>query len=1172
MARIGKSQGFTAVKAEGPILPPSFLFDTVAALKAKHQDGSDYGLTKSLSLRDEMARYWSMARDLYEEGTERRKRSGHDGLGPGEKQWPVPLLKAVLGFDDLAPAQPVEREGRFFPLTHRACEDTVPMLLVARAYDLDKADRKFGLEGRRQAPHGAMQEFLNADDSCLWGVVSNGSALRLLRDNVSLTRPAYIEADLDTMFREDLYSDFAAFWLTAHESRLRPAGGKPSGCVLETWRTRAHEEGERAREHMRDGVTEALRRLGNGFLRHQANKELRARLAEGDLRPDQYYEQLLRLVYRFLFLFTTEERNLLHAPGAGQEARRVYREGYSLARLRDRALQRRHYDQHGDLWAGLLISFAVLRRGEPGLGLPALGGLFGEEHCPDLDSAMIENRHLLEAIRHLSYFRREQALTRINYRDMGTEELGSVYESLLEYHPAVDVDATPWRFGFVGDESDQEGRGFARKLTGSYYTPAVLVNELIRSALDPVLKKAIEEEDSDPRQAILKLKVIDPACGSGHFLLAAARRMAAELARLEAGDDSPDESALRRALRDVVQNCIYGVDRNPLAVELCRTALWIEAVEPGRPLTFLDPHVQLGNSLVGVLRPDVMGDRVPDQAYTALTGDDPEICLALRKRNRQKDASVQGDLFDEDSLVDMAVGQADFDELPEDTIADVTRKRRAWEDARNETRRAREELRANLFAGAFFAEKTQETANTVPLKEDFNRLSKDMVMRPGVVDFASRLASRHRFFHWHTSFAEVMVLGGFDVVLGNPPWERIKLQEKEFFSSRSPKIATAPNKAARGLLISALAREGATPAERMWHGQFLNAKREAESAGRFMRGSGRFPLTSHGDINTYAVFAETCLQLLNPTGRAGIIVQTGIATDNATQAFFRHITEERRLAGLWDFENREGIFRDVHRSTKFCLLTLGSNIPSASYVFFATSTEHLREQWRIFELTREDISLLNPNTKTASIFRSKTDAELTKKIYSRVPVLVDESKGQAGNPWGIRFATMFHMSNDSVLFRTWSQLEADGAERRGANWVDNSGEVWIPLMEAKLIHQFDHRWATYEPDGETSRLVTEAEKMDSEYQAMPRYWVPESIVAEKFDTNQTGRQGDRETGRQGDRETGRQKPLYHKRYIAVRLIVRTTDARTTLSSIAPCFGLGNSGAVVSLTDGHWRCG
>lgn len=238
----------------------------------------------------------------------------------------------------------------------------------------------------------------------------------------------------------------------------------------------------------------------------------------------------------------------------------------------------------------ITITFQALARGASPLGLPALGGLFSSEQCPELDGASLTNARLLSAIHALAFFGIEGALQRVNYRDMGTEELGSVYESLLELHPVVEVATRPWTFGFVGDDGGNGAKGNERKLSGSYYTPDTLVQELLRSALDPVIESTIRENPQDPRRALLHLKIVDPACGSGHFLLGAARHMADALARLETDSDLPDEALRRQVLREVVRRCIYGVDRNPLSVELCKTALWIETIEPGKPLSSRRSH------------------------------------------------------------------------------------------------------------------------------------------------------------------------------------------------------------------------------------------------------------------------------------------------------------------------------------------------------------------------------------------------------------------------------------------------------------------------------------------------------------------------------------------------------------------------------------------------------
>jgi hypothetical protein len=542
MARSQKDYGFTAIRVEGGLLPPEYL-QTINALSAKQQTNTDYGLTRSLNLKDEIGRYWRMATDLWSDYQERRQRTDLDPIQVTVETWLRPLFEHILGYHDIASCGPVTIGERRFPIGRKACGGTVPLILTGHRFDLDQADLRFGDEGRRRPPYGLLQEFLNADDSCLWGVVSNGNRIRLARDNPSLTRPAFIEADFERMFEEQLFADFAAFWLMFHISRLIPQDSSLTSCILEAWRTESIVTGERAREKLREGVTVALRQLGTGFLEHPANDLLRKALSHGEFMETDYHQELLRLVYRLLFLFTVEDRALLFHPKASEDAQRLYTEGYSLSRLRERALKRRHYDRHSDLWDGLRIVFTGLARGAEPLGLPALGGLFASDLCPHLDACAITNDRFLQAIRALAFFESDKTLARVNYRDMGTEELGSVYESLLELHPAVS--ASPWRFGFIGDGQADNARGSERKTTGSYYTPPVLVNELIKSALVPVIEQTLRNHPDRPKEALLDLNVVDPASGSGHFLLAAARRLAAEIARLDAGPDTPSE-ALRQ--------------------------------------------------------------------------------------------------------------------------------------------------------------------------------------------------------------------------------------------------------------------------------------------------------------------------------------------------------------------------------------------------------------------------------------------------------------------------------------------------------------------------------------------------------------------------------------------------------------------------------------------------
>ena len=1158
-----RTSGFTALKVEGGILPPEFL-QSVAALQAPCQAGADYGLSKSLAIKEELARYWRIANDLHGRYLERRRRT--DLRAPQVvKEWFIPFLRSVLGYDDLAAADAVHAGGRVFRLTHRACKGAVPLLLMTHDSDLDKADPRFGQDGRRQAPHGLMQEYLNAEDAALWGMVANGSRLRVLRDNPSLTRPSYIEVDLDLVFAEELYPDFAALWLTAHSSRLRPIDDKPSSCIIESWRAKAHATGERVRENLREGVTASLRQLGSGFLRHPANARLHQALETGSLSPERYFQQLLRLVYRLLFLFTAEERNLLHAPEATSEQRAVFAGGYALSRLRQRAQRRRHYDRNRDLWQGLQVTFGALAKGAPGLGLSPLGGLFRDDQCPDLDAAAIANEPLLEAVHTLAFFRSGNSLVRVNYRDMDTEEFGSVYESLLELRPLINVDTLPWTFTFTGDRTGEQSTGSERKLTGSYYTPPSLVNELVKSTLDPVIDQATSARPADPRAAILDLRVVDPACGSGHFLLAAARRLAAELARIEAGAATSDEATRQQALREVVQHCIYGVDRNPLAVELCRTALWMETVEPGKPLTFLDSHILQGDSLVGILDPGIMVNGIPDAAYKPLTGDDKAVCSDLRKRNRRP---VQRGLFDQDAVQEVAVASLDLDAMPEDTLDDVERKRATYEAASHDYARTREALRADLFVGAYFAPRTQTTLELVPHTQDLHRLGGQTPQRRGVKKLVRELAGRHNFLHWHLAFAGIMQDGGFDAVVGNPPWERLKLQQQEFFATRSPEIATAPNKAARERLIRRLHRDDAAPAERALYLEFQSEKRRAEAASQFARSGGRFPLTGVGDLNTYAVFAETFLQLTNPRGRAGLIVPTGVATDHTTRAFFDHVVTRQRLVSLFDFENREALFASVHRSYKFCLLTLSGRenpVPEAEFAFFLHQAEQLKEAGRRFTLSAEDFSLFNPNTRTCPIFRTRRDMDIARKMYRRASVFWKEANcSQAEeNPWGVKFFTIFHMSNDSGLFRTRQQMEDEGWTLNGNVFV-RGGKRYLPLYEAKLFHQYDHRFATFDGVSDRdirkgkARPMTVDEKSDPTTVVIPRYWVPEEEVAKRLDISE------KSTQLPTAQHSSIRRSLRTGSQFAFRDVTNATNERTGVGSVIPLFAVGHTATIVTL--------
>ncbi|MEZ5629349.1 MAG: N-6 DNA methylase [Burkholderiaceae bacterium] len=1145
---------YTAIRIEGGLIPAEELtrLTTLESPEKTEQTEAHYQIPKGLKLRDEIARNFKIAQNLWADFNALRQLKDAEPHRTTVNEFLLPLLRQTLGYTDLATAPAVQASNSHhhsYQIGHAAQGGRMPVVLAGHDQPLDQAAERFGDTNpdtgrtRKRSPYMLAQEALNASDTSLWAVVSNGLKLRILRDNPSLTRPAYVEVDLEAIFTEELYADFTAFWLLTHSSRFgKPANdgaAVPADCPWERWRNAGQQTGVTARMNLRYQVADALRSLGTGFLSHPANTALRDQLQDPETSShtrQAFFEQLLSLVYRFIFLATVEDRSdaatgrsLIFTPEATDAEQQRYWAGYSLTWLRERALRRSSHDTHSDLWQALSITFDGLATGQPALGLPALGGLFAAEQCLLLASAQLDNRHLLAAVFQLGYFRQPTGLTRVNYRDMGAEELGSVYESLLELVPDLQHLSQPHaaRLAFVGDEDDLNSesstKGNTRKLTGSYYTPDSLVQELIKSALEPVLAQTIASHPADPVGAVLQLTVCDPACGSGHFLLAAARRMADEVAKLraQANGGAPSPADYRHALRDVVSHCIYGVDKNPMAIALAKTALWLEAYTPDRPLTFIDHHLQVGDALLGVLDPKILENGIPDAAYAVLSGDDKAVASELKKRNKLDLKSwkqvVANDLFAATSLAQDADA---VEHLADDSLASIAAKRSAWAKATEAAQHSALAHLADAYVAAFLAPKVPEGAQRIPLSGYLWGLlhpNATQADRQSTAEAAATLCHTHSVFHWWLAFPQVAAKGGFSVMLGNPPWERIKLQEEEFFATRSPLVAVAKNKAERakriellrqGLLLHTLypdveAAEGLSPpnrAEMKLYEDFIAARRGAEAASLYAHDSGRYPLTGVGDVNTYALFAESLFQLTAPQGRAGFIVPTGIATDDSTKLYFEAVTQTKRLAALYSFENEEFVFPAVHHAMKFCLVVTGgsqANLEQAEFVHFARQVSYLSDEARRFKLTPHEFRLINPNTRTCPVFRSQRDAELTKKLYRAAPVLIREAvvEGEGKetvvrepeqNPWGIRLSAMFHMSNDSHLFAD-QPAEADSLAQR------------LPLYEPKLIHQFDHRWATYvdnpdKPNGLDTDDVCLAQKADPGFTVRPRYWVGEREV------------------------------------------------------------------------------
>jgi len=1102
---------FAGLEIVGALLTPDIVA-RIAAFEANDQTVEAYDIPLGLKLRDEIARYYRIGEALWSRFETSRGQSE-----AASERFVLDLLRQCFGFDSLEP-QSITRIGdREFPVRHAARGGRVPIVIApapaegARRSGVDDSLAQFGDSSRRRSATLLLQEYLNAREDAAWGLVSDGVTLRVMRDNISLTRPAWIEANLSKIFSEGLFPDFSGLWLLIHQSRFGHADSAVSDCALERWRERGRTDGVAARDKLRQGVEAALLELGQGFIENPANGALRKALTDGALSGHAYFEQLLRVIYRLIFIFAAEDRGLLHPAGTSDQARRVYAEGYSLARLRERSMRRTAWDRHGDTWEGLKATFGALMRGQEQLGLPALGGLFAHGVLPNLENARIENRRLLAAIWRLAWLRPEgQPLTRVNWRDMETEELGSVYESLLELEPRASADTRAFEFA-EGDES----RGNARKTSGSYYTPDALVKLLLDSTLEPVLNAAEARNTGDPVAEILKLSIIDPACGSGHFLLGAARRAAARIAK-HRSPGAPSQDEFQHALREVVSHCIYGVDRNPMAVELCKVALWIEALEPGKPLTFLDSRIRCGDSLIGVFDYETLRRGIPDEAYKPLTGDDKETASGYARHNRQQRegkgaTGFLADLKPPATLIDASRALID---MPEDSLEEIAAKRAAFERLHTGSSWFNLKAACDCYISAFFVLKNGGVPNSddlakpsIPLTDHVWSAARGQMIYSLLVGITDKAASDARAFHWPNEFPHIFSRGGFDVVVGNPPWERIKLQEQEFFASRSPDIAQARNKAAREKLIARLEKaEAGTPEARLL-ADFQTAKHAAEAASEFARTSGRYPLTGTGDVNTYALFAEHFARLVRPEGRSGVIVPTGIATDSSTSAFFADLIARKQLVRLIDFENRERLFPAVDSRMKFCILAVGA-AETAAFAFFITNVAQLDDAERKFTLTADEIASISPNTLTAPLFRSRADSELTAKIYGKVPVLIeDRPKGADSerNLWKFTYQTkMFDMADASHLFITKDRLETEGliAPNSDSDGTPTIGaEEYVPLYEAKMIHHFDHRWASYvdgatneDDDDEGARDCTVIEKKNPAFEPSPRYWVPEYEV------------------------------------------------------------------------------
>ena len=752
-----------------------------------------------------------------------------------------------------------------------------------------------------------------------WGLSVNGPAVRLVDADRAYSR-RYAEFDLDSA--ADNETTFSVLWGVLRAAALVPCAGP---TALD--RTIAFCEDHRAevRASLRRGVHDAVLTLSAAFRRIAAPRHANAAIMD----------ESLIVVYRVLFLLFAEARGLVPAWHP------VYRDGYTVESLRRKL---RPPGNPTGVWETLQAIARLAHRGcrAGTLRVPPFNGrLFSPSDAPLADTLPLDDRVVSRALTSLTTHQDTNGRREISYSDLGVEQLGGVYEHLLDY----DLAAAP-----RGSTASLVATG-RRKASGSFYTPRSLTEFVVRRALSPLVRDATPEQ-------ILRLRVLDPAMGSGAFLVAACRYLAVAyehalsregtLVAEDIGED--DRAAFRRV---VAQRCLFGVDLNPMAVQLGRLSLWLATLAADRPLTFLDHHLRAGNSLVGASMEDVQRQHAPGGA--------------ARPRNLP--------LFDADGLqrsIRASVGsRLSLAETPDDTLDQVRGKERTlgllkgaggplerWTAA------------ADLWCAAWF-EAQGRSAQPV-FRTLLDRVLRDASALPAhladpLLARAKGTAQVQRFFHWRLEFPEVFYEAGgnartdagFDAIVGNPPWDMLR-------------------------------EDGAT--------------RDIADLQRYARGSGQYTLQGSGHTNLYQLFLERAMRLLKPRGRAGLILPGGVATDHGSALLRRFLLEATSIDTFTVLENREAIF-PIHRSLKFVLVTFTNSgsttaLPLRGGVRSADVLDRTPDSGDdplVVSVPRDLLEKVSGVTVAVPDIRTHADLDILSSITARVPALGD------GEGWHVHF-------------------------------------------------------------------------------------------------------------------------------------------------------------------------
>ena len=1056
-------------------------------------------------------------------------------------------------------------------------------------FPLDARDQGGGAPSR--TPHGQILRYLSTAEivssgTIRWGILTNGKVWRLYDHRARPRADGYFEAKLPEILKPGNENQLRLFHLLFRRDSFILRQGATT-----TFLEHALAEGKRYEEQVAQDLS--------GVVFESAFPQLVEAMAKATGKDlPQVRHAALIFLYRLLFVLYAEDRNLLPVNDERYDdygLRKHVRDDIAR-RMGSRdifsAIVTTYYDR-------LVNLFRIIDQGDPSLGLPPYnGGLFALGASPLLEQARLPDATIAPIIHALSHAQgREGRRHFVNYRDMSVQQLGSIYERLLEQEPIRNAD------GKISIRPNP----YARKDSGSFFTPQELVDLIVERTLKPLAEerlKAFEDEAErlsgdgrpqeqrkaellklDPAEAVLNLKVLDPAMGSGHFLVTTVDFLSDYVSELiEYGPAVPDwldggyvsplvervetirREILRRAeasnwvldkaqltdqaiiRRMVLKRCIYGVDKNPLTVELAKVSLWLHSFTVGAPLSFLDHHLRAGDALIGLRATEATRELKRLSLFASRAIVEAKAATEdMRRIEEMSDADV-AEVRESASL---------FHEI-EDTTADLRSLLDflcglRWRTA-GKTKRARDtyEEPVSVTLG-----RHPKDAYSLLAEGPAASVAKKMSSSPDsawtefkrIWGKAKSIATRESFLHWEVAFPGVWSRwqdrrpqGGFDAVIGNPPWDRIKLQEVEWFATRARKVALLPKAADRRAAIRRLREKGDPLAV-----EFDAAKKRSDDLGKMVRKSGHYPLLGSGDINLYSLFVEQAMGLIKPDGFVGLLTPSGIYADKTAARFFKSVSTSGRVSGVFDFENKKIFFKDIHASFKFCALIFGGEerrFDQTECAFFLHDTKTIHDKDRCFPLKPADFSRVNPNTGTAPVFRTRRDADITLRIYERNPVLVDRSSGNEVKAWPVKYSTMFHMTNDSGLFRTHKQLEEkEGAWPIGNNRFDSPSGEWLPLYVGKMIHQFDHRAASVEVNEQNlhnaalSSDISTEQKADPTFVPTPQYWVPASEVSFPGGFDWT---------------------------IAFRDIARATDARTMIAAAVPLVGLGNKAPTISL--------